>query len=196
VVGSTTLNVGDAAVKSRLEALGYTVTLKTGPASLATDATGKDLVLITSTINSTDVNTKFRDVSAPVIVWETWLFDEMRMVDFQSNTSVFSSERYININSTHPLAAGLQIANGYSAYLSADAMAAGLPAASAIKIATLTSNPNTPVIFAYDKGSQMVGMTAPGRRIAFMLYDTGASKLDWAGSFLFNAAITWAVSGN
>jgi hypothetical protein len=42
----------------------------------------------------------------------------------------------------------------------------------------------------------MVGMTAPGRRIGFMLYDTGAARLDWAGELLFNAAVTWAVSGN
>jgi thermitase len=196
VVGSTTLNTGDAAVKSNLERLGYAVTLKTGVAALATDATGKDLVVISSTINSTDVNTKFRNVTAPVIVWETWLFDDLGMIDLQSNTGVFSSERYININSTHPLAAGIPIANGYSAYSSLDTMAVGLPAASAIKIATLNSNSSLAVIFAYDKGTQMVGMTAPGRRIAFMLGDTGAAKLDWAGSFLFNAAVTWAVSGN
>jgi hypothetical protein len=196
VVGSTTLNTGDAAVKNKLERLGYVVTLKTGKASSAADATSKDLVVISSTTDSVDIKTKFRDVSAPVIVWETWLFDEMGMVDFQNNTGVFSSQRYVNINNPHPLTAGIPIGNGYSVYLSSDEMAIGLPAPSAIKIATLTSNPNLPTIFAYDKGSQMVGMTAPGRRIGFMLYDTGAARLDWAGELLFNAAVTWAVSGN
>ena len=40
VVGSTSLNAGDAAVKSRLEGLGYAVTLKTGLAAVTADASG------------------------------------------------------------------------------------------------------------------------------------------------------------
>jgi Subtilase family len=195
VVGSTTLNAGDAAVKTRLEGLGYIVTLKTGTASLASDANNKDLVVITSTISSTDVNTKFRNVTAPVIVWESSLFDDMGMVDLQANTGLYSAENNINVTGTHPLTAGL-LTGTYAAYSSPDIVHWGKPAASAIKIATLSSNSSLTTNFAYDKGTQMVGMTAPGRRIALMLGDNGASKINLAGSFLFNAAITWAVSGN
>jgi hypothetical protein len=195
VVGSTTLNTGDAAVKSKLESLGYAVTLKTGLASTATDVTGKDLVVISSTVTATDVNTKFRTVSTPVIVWESALFDDMAMVDLQSNTGSYSSENNINVSGTHPLTAGL-LPGTYAAYTSSDMMSFGRPATSAIKIATLSSDSSLSPIFAYDKGIPMVGMTAPGRRVALMLGDNGASKLDWAGGLLFNAAVTWAVSGN
>jgi hypothetical protein len=195
VVGSATLNTGDAAVKSRLEGLGYAVTLMTGVAAVAVDASSKDVVVISSTVNSTDVNTKFRDVSVPVITWESALFDDMRMVDLQTNTGSFSSENNINVTGTHPLTAGLS-AGTYAAYSSPDMMSYGAPAASAIKIASLSSNSSLTTIFAYDKGAQMVSINAPGRRIGLMLGDVGASKLGWAGGLLFNAAVTWAVSGN
>jgi thermitase len=195
VVGSTTLNSGDAVVKSNLERMGYVVTLKTGVASLAADATGKDLVVISSTVNSTDVNTKFRNTSAPVIVWESSLFDDMGMVDLQANTGMYTSENNINVSGTHPLAAGM-LSGTYASYTSADMINYGKPATTAIKAATLSVNTSLATIFGYDKGMSMVGMTAPGRRVALMLGDNGASKLDWAGGLLFNAAITWAVSGN
>jgi Subtilase family len=195
VVGSITLNAGDAAVQTRLEGLGYIVTLKIGTASLASDANSKDLVVITSTVSSADVNTKFRNVTAPVIVWESSLFDDMGMVDLQANTGAYSAENNINITGTHPLTAGL-LTGTYAVYSSPDMVHWGKPAASAIKVATLSSNSSLVTVFAYDKGTQMVGMTAPGRRVALMLGDNGASKINLAGSFLFNAAITWAVSGN
>jgi hypothetical protein len=193
VVGSATLNTGDAAVKSRLEGLGYAVTLKT--VAVTADATGKDVVVISSTVTAANVNTKFRTVSAPVIVWESNLYDDMGMVDPQANMGSSTSENNMNVTGTHPLTAGL-LAGTYAAYSSPDMMSYGAPAASAIKIASLSSNSSLPVIFAYDKGTPMVGITAPGRRIGLMLGDVGASKLGWAGGLLFNAAVTWAVSGN
>ncbi len=195
VVGSNTLNAGDYAVKSKLERMGYNVTIKTGVAALTSDATAKDVVLISSTVNSTDVNTKFRTVSAPVIVWESALYDDLGMVDLQANTGVSSSDNNISVSGTHPLTAALYPAT-YASYTSPDMINWGKPASNAIKVATLSSNPSLATIFGYDKGMQMVGMTAPGRRVALMLGDNGASKIDWAGDFLFYAAVTWAVSGN
>ena len=195
VVGSTTLNVGDAAVKYNLERMGYAVSLKTGVAALTADATGKDLVLISSTVTATDVNTKFRTITAPVITWESNLFDDLGMVDLAANEGSFALENNLNISGSHPLTAGL-LASTYASYTTPDMVSWGKPASTAIKIATLSSNSSLATIFGYDKGIQMVGMTAPGRRVALMLGDNGASKLDWAGGLLFNAAITWAVSGN
>ncbi len=195
VVGSATLNAGDAAVKSRLEGLGYTVTLKIGSGVGNSDATGQDLVMITSTVTATDVNTKFRTVSAPVIVWESLLYDDMGMVDLATNEGSYSTENNINVSGTHPLTAGLYPGT-YSSYSSSDMISWGKPASTAVKIATLSSNSSLATVFGYDKGMPMVGMIAPGRRIGLMLGDVGASKLGWAGGLLFNSAVTWAVSGN
>src|SRR5262249_24951042 len=79
VVGSTTLTASDTAVKSRLEGLGYTVTVKSGSGSSTTDANSKNLITISSTVTPSDVNTKYCDVTVPVIVYENALFDDMKM---------------------------------------------------------------------------------------------------------------------
>jgi hypothetical protein len=71
VTGSTTLNASDTAVKSRLEALGHTVVVKDGASAVTADATGKALVVISSTVTPTSVGTKFRTVTVPVITWES-----------------------------------------------------------------------------------------------------------------------------
>lgn len=79
VVGSTTLIAGDSAVKSRLESLGFTVTVKDAPNCATTDATGMALMVISESVASTDVGAKFRDVAVPVLVLEMQVFDDMQI---------------------------------------------------------------------------------------------------------------------
>src|SRR5437016_296160 len=69
VVGNATLGPGDAALRQRLQTLGLTITVKTGAAVTAADATSK-LVVISESVLSADVNTKLRNVSAPVVSLE------------------------------------------------------------------------------------------------------------------------------
>jgi thermitase len=199
VVGSTTLNSGDNAVYSRLVELGYNVTLKTGLASTTADATGKELVLISSTITAADVNTKFRNVTTPVIVWEPLLFDDMGMTS--TSTSAYGTtggQISVNVvNSTHPLSAGFP-SGPLTSFVSADTMTWGIPGTGAVKVATLTSDTNKAIIFGYDKGTSMVGMTAPGRRVGFYVHDTSAVNIQnhWASAYFAKSAITWAATGN
>jgi hypothetical protein len=68
VVGNPTLNSADSVVKSRLESLGYTVSVVGDLTSSSADAAGKELVVISSTVGSTNVGSKFRDVAVPVVV--------------------------------------------------------------------------------------------------------------------------------
>ena len=57
VVGGspTTLGTGDSAVKARLQALGYSVVVVGDAASTTADASGKQLVAISSTVSSGNV---------------------------------------------------------------------------------------------------------------------------------------------
>ena len=59
-------------------------------AAVAGDATGKMVVVISSTVNPTDVNTKFRDVAVPVVTWESQIFDDMRLTS--TSTSNFGTQ--------------------------------------------------------------------------------------------------------
>lgn len=79
VVGNTTLSAGDAALRTRLQGLGATVTLRLATAATSADAQGKALIVISESVASGDVNTKFRDSAVPVICLEPALFDDFRL---------------------------------------------------------------------------------------------------------------------
>jgi len=202
VVGSTSLNSGDNAVLSRLQGhLGYSVTVRSGVSATSADAAGMDVVVISSTVNPSDVNTKFRNVAVPVVTWEAQLFDDLGMT---SSGSYGTATRQTSIgltNTSHPLAAGLAAGdtrNWGGTYSTGVTMSWGQPTSSAIRIATLPSDSTRAVVFAYDRGAAMAGLNAPARRVAFMFHDTSATMLSssWWTAWLFDAAITWAVSGN
>src|SRR5947207_889958 len=60
IVGNAKLNAGDSAVRDRLQALGLTVTIKADTAAKASDAAGTQVVLISSTVTSSLVNSKYK----------------------------------------------------------------------------------------------------------------------------------------
>jgi hypothetical protein len=98
-------------------------------------------------------------------------------------------------NSSHPMAAGLS--GTQTVYNSSYYMAWGTPSASAVKIATLTSNANNATIFGYEKDISMAGMTAPARRAGFLFSDYSADSYANSKTWtLFEAAVTWALTGN
>ncbi len=194
VVGNTTLNAGDAAAKNRLEALGHTITTVSAPSSQTSDANGKDLVVISSTSNSGDVNTKFRDTTVPLMTWESFLFDDMQMTGATSGTDYGSQANQTQLtiaDNNHFIASGLTgnvtIANASSSLTWGD------PAATADIVANIVGNSNQAVLFTYDSGDQMVGMTAPARRVGFYFTDATASEATTTSWTLFTAAVAYAL---
>jgi hypothetical protein len=202
VVGNATLNTGDSAIQSVLWRMGYNAVIKTASAATSADASGKTAVLISSTVNSTDVGTKFKSVSVPVVTWEAQLFDDMGMTSTSSGDfGTATGQTQIGfVNTAHPMAAGLSqnITDGGLVYAAAGTMTWGKPAASAIKVATLISDSSKAVVFGYNTGAAMVGLTAPARRVGLLFHDTSASNATgyWSSEWLFKAALTWAISGN
>ena len=195
VTGSTTLNTSDTAVKARLEALGHTVVVKDGASAVTADATGKALVVISSTVAPTSVGTKFRTVTVPVITWESGSFNNMGMTgsgnkDFGTKTG----QTQITITSPgHPLAAGMT--GNPTIVPSAKTFDWGKPNANAISIATIFSDSAKTTIFAYEPGVAMPGLTAPARRLGLFLYDDSADVLNASGIALLDAGIKWARGG-
>ena len=192
VVGNTTLNAGDAAVSARLNSLGFAVTTKAATASTSADATGKSLIVVSSTVTSGDVNTKFRDVAVPVVTWENGIYDDMKMTGLTAGTDYGTSTNQTNLtitNDKHALAAGRQ---GSVNAAASTPLTFGVPSASALKIAVLPNDASKSALFAYEKGATMVGTTAPARRVGLFLGDSTAASLTRAGWALFDAATNWA----
>jgi hypothetical protein len=195
VVGSTTLIAGDAAVKSRLEGLGFTVVVKDAPSSATADATGKAIVVISESVTSTDVGAKFRDVAVPVLTLEAGLFDDMQMTgptvgtDYDNATG---QTQVVIADSSHPMSAGLS--GTVTVTTSATAFAWGRPGAGAVKVATLGTDATKYALFGYETGASMFnGMSAPARRAGVFLWKDTPTFLNTGGWTLFDAAVRWVA---
>ncbi len=76
VTGNAAPGANDVPVKNQLEALGYTVTIKTAATVTAADTNGKDVVVITSTFTPSDLGTKLKSISVPIVQFEPFVYDE------------------------------------------------------------------------------------------------------------------------
>ena len=198
VANSTNLGAGDSAIRTRLQNEGYTVTVKgsgNNNAIQTSDAIGKTVVLISSTVNSANVGAKFRHVPIPVITWKSDLFDDQGMTGSTLNTDFGTATGQTQlsiVNATHPLAAGLSASPTVSI---SSSFTWGNPNANAAKIATLVGDTTKFVIFGYDNTATMVGpnLDAPARRVGFFLTDLTANSLTTEGNSLFDTAVKWAT---
>jgi hypothetical protein len=188
---SSSLNADDERLRHELESIGFTPTVKKQGEVAAADANGKDVVLLSSSINTTSgsIGAMFQATATPVVLWETQLYDDMGMTLVPGGTA--PATQVSITNPAHPLAAGL---SGTPAVYSSPSAVLdwGTPGFNAIRVATLTTDATKATVFAYERGSTMAtGLTAPARRVGF--FGTSASSLNGAGVALFRAAVTWAA---
>jgi hypothetical protein len=192
VVGNTNLNNGDAWVKSRLQQLGYNVQLKDDNYVSADHANGKGLVVISSTCNSANIGSKFTNTSVPILTWEPFLYDDLKMA---SNFGSAGSQYKVTVNEAdHSAVAGCS--GSFSVYNYYGNMNWGtVPSTgnNAAKMVRLYGENNKFGILAYEKNGTMInGVKAPERRISFFIDDNSAVYLNANGVKLFDAAINWA----
>jgi len=192
VVGNSTLSAADTAVKNRLEGKGYVVTVVKDSNSSITQATGKSLVLISASVSSGAVNTKFKTTTTPIIIWEPYLYDDLGMTSSTGLGWQTNQTQLTIVKPSSPLAAGLSGTLTVSS--PAKDFAWGAPSSTAEKIATTVSSSSRATIFAYDKNVTMPGLVAPARRVAFFMSNDIASLLTSDGWLLFDASVNWATS--
>ncbi len=196
--GGGSPNPSDSLLINRVRGLGYTVTTREAKHATASDANSRHLVLISATAPGGDIGTKFTSVAAPVVIWRADAYGGMAMTSTspgQSGTTDKQTQVTV-VNGQHPLSAGLVRFSNQTIYTSGDWTSWGIPAAGATVVGLRSGSPNQATLFGYDTGSQMVGRTAPARRVGLFLRDNQAGRLSANGWNLFEAAITWAVSGN
>jgi len=180
-----------------LRTLGFTVTGVGEDADMAT-VKGKDLIIISESVDAINVGTKYRSTPVPLLTFENDLLGELEMSGFKSGVDYGTddNQRFIYIvNAPHPLAAGLSA--GFQNVLTDEhfKMNWGKPGLGAITIATLRGEPNKAAIFAYESGATMNGeFLAPARRVSFFLWQDTFEQMRPEGLALFRAAVLWAVT--
>jgi len=198
VVGKSRLNFSDALVKSRLEARGFRVTVKDDDEVIASDADGKDIVLLSESVYSKRVGDIFTQVSVPVICWEPYLFDDLGITGSAAGIDFgyVRKQREINfVDPEHPMAGKKQGAIPVTHYPARFGW--GLPDASAQVVATLVDDPGKATVFYYDAETDMPGgFPAPARRIGLFFDKHTPKKLNTDGRWLLEAAFDAALGVN
>ncbi len=195
VVGNTALNASDASVQAHLQKLGYKILLKSAAQSVTADATGKTLVMISSSVNPTDVGIKFRDVNVPVMLWEDGLYHNFGFSTQADHGFVIAQTEISLSNEQHPMQVGL-VAGKWTTYSASNDVTWAKPQGDATIIATLANDTTKATIFVYEAGGKLLNGTAAARRVGFFAHDLTVDKFNWTGSFLFDEAVNYAVNGN
>ncbi|HUS33956.1 MAG TPA: PA14 domain-containing protein [Verrucomicrobiae bacterium] len=192
-------NASNIAEANHLFGLGYDVYVVGALQSVLADATGKAMIMISSTIGSGDVGDKFVTTTTPVLYWEGNLTDNFLQTLNTADVDhgAVAGQTTIDIL---PGAAGHKLAAGLSGTVTVttapDSFSWGLPTASTKQIATIAGNPARTVIFANEAGDTLIdGSIAAGRRVFFFHGDSTFTLLNANGLKLFDAAIDYAVNG-
>jgi hypothetical protein len=191
---SNAAKAGDLSVVNRLtNTLGHGVTTVDDDAVQAADATGKDLILVSSSVVATAVNTKLKDVAVPVVNWERGLTDDFQLSVAGSAVNGQTDIHVTTAGSPHPLAAGsspgpLTVRTSTGILNAADYSNI---ADDAVVVATAEGKP---VIVEVAKGKRLRGTAiAPATRIHTFLGDDGVAALNSSGLALFDACILHAL---
>ena len=197
LAGGTTLNPSDSAIRDLIAGLGFNVVVVDDDLSTDVDGIGKKLIVVSSTVASASITTKFRNATAPVLTWEQSNQDDFGMtgdVDGTDRGTVPGQTQVEIVDPAHPMAAGF---TGLNTVATAGTdFSWGLPNTNAVRIATLAGTPNRVVIYGYEAGTNMMGgFVAPGRRVMVFMSDNTYAVLNTVGRDLFAAALNWALGG-
>ncbi|MEM9622774.1 MAG: hypothetical protein AAF993_14065, partial [Pseudomonadota bacterium] len=194
VTSTNTPPSSDQVLIDRLTSNGHNVTTVEDSSSLPGDDLGKDLIVISATVRSSDVNTKFKLSLVPVVTWEAFLYDDMGMTGPVANVDYGGdfNQQSIEVTGTHTLTAFLQ--GTVAASIVNNRFRWGIPNSNAIVSAHIVGNPAKPAIFHYETGAVMVDGIAPARRIAWF-FDNG-TPTNWNNNArqLFDTMIEFALS--
>ncbi|HXK18326.1 MAG TPA: hypothetical protein VNG33_11015, partial [Polyangiaceae bacterium] len=195
VVGSEPLTRGDSAILDRLRGLGFVVSIIAASMVTADSAAGSDFALISRSVRSPDVMAPLRDQPVPLFVTEYNLYSSLGMTadaTAASGGDTLTSTDLSIVDPTHPLAAGfsgtvtvLEPGKGQYGF--------GVPGGDAVVVANLVDEPQGAAIFAYERGSAMVGLLAPARRVGYFLDIQASTRLTVEGWALFDAAAQWTA---
>jgi hypothetical protein len=192
VVGDPTgLTSGDVAVRDQLLSKGHVVTLVDDNAAVLADANGKNLILISSSINSNVLGALYAPVAVPILVAKPWALDDYGLTG--AAESNYGSKSILAVTITdpsHPTAAGL---SGSVAFRAGNTTYTwGTATASAHVVATAGADPT---IFNVEAGDQLAnGTTAAACRLTFPIFNDVPVTYNTNAWNLFHASIDFGIA--
>lgn len=193
VAAPGTPTAGENAVRNRLTAAGYTVTLADDNTVAPGAAVGMAFVLVGQSVNANLAAVRsLTGVAVPVWVAKPFLFDDFGLTGTVAGTDYGDKpgSALTISDQTHPMAAGR---TGTVTIQSGGRVSWGRPAAAASVVARAGADP---AVFTLAAGLPMAGGgAAPGCRLSFPVYAAGPTTFTADGWALFDAAAMWAAAG-
>ena len=170
VVGSTSpLGSDDQAKKSLFENWGWTVTAIEGGAgqtTFNTAATNNDVMFISDSVTSGDVDTKALGLDIGVVVEEEALSDEMEFSSYQDTNGLYASQVYVNDNS-HYITDSFSTGNLTIYSQSDDVYVVEATLGSGAQVLAQQAGGGDPCLYVFDTGAQLASGSAVNRRVGF-----------------------------
>jgi glucose/arabinose dehydrogenase len=197
IVRTTTLSVGDAALKAHLEMKGNIVQAIPHNASLhPADLSGIDLIVMSQNITSSNIGEKYKNANVPIVVCSPAMLPNFGMTNLAADIDYGSLSGQSQLNfmaNGHPAGSGLTgmvtLTNRTLIYQW------GVPGADAVKIAHLLNMPDRFGIFLYEKFATLAdGNTALHKRGFLWLANNAFPNLSPQGINAFDGMIEWALT--
>lgn len=197
VNNSSAMTSADNALLARVQSMSFNVIVKSASQSQATDAAGKVLVLLSASINPSDINSKFTNASVPVLTWNNGLFNALGMTGSTSGSDFGTTSGQTNIavwNYSDPIIVSITgLTQPVAVVNAADTFGWGVPGGLASVGATISGSNTRAAVFSYKPGVSMPGLKAPAKRVGLFLTAISGTNLNAVGLTLFDSAVKWAV---
>jgi type VI secretion system Hcp family effector len=218
VVGSSTLSVNDSAIGTRLGALGFSsVQIVVDANATAADANGKQLVLISESVVSANVGTKFNNATTAIVNLESALQDDLGMTGAvfaalgmnngiptgplppanSQHGTIPVTNLYVELGVPPVLTGGLPTGMVTAVVSSEQPVGWGYPGGNATIITRTPpvrgSTPGVPTSYVYERNATLNnGTLAAGKRGNFYAIGNVPSTQTANSWSLFDAMIAWA----
>jgi glucose/arabinose dehydrogenase len=183
---------GDSHVVTRLQGLGFQVTVANDDTVNATALSGKELVIVSKVTKVGKVSKLLNPASIPVLTWKSGIYDDLKLTPGGTgNVGNVSGQKTVSIRAiAHPLAPnGAQTLTISTANLT---LGWGKPPGSADIVGVSSKGHAT--LFTYSPGDLRVGGTpAPACRVAFPGSTAGWGSFTASGWSLFDRTVQWAT---
>lgn len=187
----------DTELRAFLQSRGHTVTVFAPTVAPATAAAGQDAVLLSSDMESLDLQDGWGDLAVPLVVWESYALDQIGISapvvegsahDFTGSGSIVF-ESGASGQATAGLSGQVKVSSGVS-------VLGGTPAGDVAILARhvgATTTAGDVVLFTYEAGALMYDRVAPARRLGLPLGLTLGAALTADGRDIVEAGLAWVV---
>jgi hypothetical protein len=196
------LNAADQLIVDKMSSMEINIVQSSAAEANIQAANDVDIILISSSILSSELTDSFASIAVPIITWEGGIYNTLKMCsDGAWGISTMSSDLALFSEPGHAIGNGLQatasiVSSTPQIYtiIKEDSLPAG-----AVKVAIIEDDlgDEQTVVFCYENGAPLVdGSSSPARRIGFFMHDHTATEMTDSGWKIFENAVMWALYGN